>query len=667
MRILNILNILLIKILIISVIIFTIFLKTYNTDNTFNLKSIYNLTIYNEYNSFNNSILNEDSFKYLKISDIKSFFSLKFKVVSIEYKIKFYNNNNNLIFPSDLVLYNNLHIICIIEIQKFNSIIINSMPNIYKNNYFKCIEYFSIRDKIKIGIKLFKYDEKTEFIQNYKIFYLSKEINPYNNLNNYYKNDSLFDPLIMNNFYSNIIEKLSDNQINKTLTLKKLYFKYPICKTKRKIIDEENIWDFINIYNNYFCLCKGFSCLNTNISQNCKYFFYLNILDNNREIYKKTDFLFIDFIFNEYSSDDAYPVFQEMIRQSLPAHYITENIDIYTKYCGNEAKCLTIIYVNINNYTLNGDFLEKYLNLFLRLKQVISGGGINFNYINNLFYNIEYITYICVGHGISFFKAFLYSDFRPYGHQIYNKILIPPSDKLISVAKKYGWKDKNIIKMNLPKWDNYYNNKNDLYLFNKTKGIYNNSSIFLMFTWRDLQNCKNISTYYFKNILKLINNDKLNKALSKNKIILYFTLHHKLNNFKDEIIKKLSRFVLFIEENEISKCLSTTNLVISDFSSIIFDLMYREKPFIIFVPDAEDPQIKDLYTSDYYDLIQSIKNGTIEFENKFFTVNETVNKIIYYINNQFLLESKLEKFYKSFGFKKRKSINQFIKYLKKLN
>ena len=188
-----------------------------------------------------------------------------------------------------------------------------------------------------------------------------------------------------------------------------------------------------------------------------------------------------------------------------------------------------------------------------------------------------------------------------------------------------------------------------------------------MFTWRGLQNCKNISTYYFKNILKLINNDKLNKALSKNKIILYFTLHHKLNNFKDEIIKKLSRFILFIEENEISKCLSTTNLVVSDFSSIIFDLIYRGKPFIIFVPDAEDPQIKDLYTSDYYDLIQSIKNGTIEFENKFFTVNETVNKIIYYINNQFRLESNLSKFYKSFGFKKRKSINQFIRYLKKLN
>ena len=46
---------------------------------------------------------------------------------------------------------------------------------------------------------------------------------------------------------------------------------------------------------------------------------------------------------------------------------------------------------------------------------------------------------------------------------MYNKILIPPSKKLISVAIKYGWKDENIIKMNLPKWDKFYNN-NSLYL-----------------------------------------------------------------------------------------------------------------------------------------------------------------------------------------------------------
>ena len=110
---------------------------------------------------------------------------------------------------------------------------------------------------------------------------------------------------------------------------------------------------------------------------------------------------------------------------------------------------------------------------------------------------------------------------------------------------------------------------------------------------------------------------------------------------------------------------SKTNLIVSDFSSVIFDLIYRRKPFVIYIPDLEDPKIKDLYIKDYYDLIESIKNGTIEFENKCFSINETINKIIYYINNNFSLEKNLEKFYNDFNFK-GKNINKFINYLKNL-
>ena len=104
----------------------------------------------------------------------------------------------------------------------------------------------------------------------------------------------------------------------------------------------------------------------------------------------------------------------------------------------------------------------------------------------------------------------------------------------------------------------------------------------------------------------------------------------------------------------------------SDFSSIIFDLIYRKKPFIIYIPDANDPEIKNLYKKNYYELIESMKNGSIEFENKYFEINETVNKIIYYINNNFKLEPKLEDFYKSFQLKNIDFINKFINYLKNL-
>lgn len=61
-----------------------------------------------------------------------------------------------------------------------------------------------------------------------------------------------------------------------------------------------------------------------------------------------------------------------------------------------------------------------------------------------------------------------------------------------------------------------------------------------------------------------------------------------------------------------------------------------------------------------------MKNGSIEFENKFFEVNETINKIIYYINNNFQLEPKLETFYDCFQLKNISYINIFINYLKNL-
>ena len=52
--------------------------------------------------------------------------------------------------------------------------------------------------------------------------------------------------------------------------------------------------------------------------------------------------------------------------------------------------------------------------------------------------------------------------------------------------------------------------------------------------------------------------------------------------------------------------------------------MYRRKPIIIYIPDAYDPNIKKIYTYEYYNLIEQMKNGTIYFENKYFNLNQTI-------------------------------------------
>ena len=86
--------------------------------------------------------------------------------------------------------------------------------------------------------------------------------------------------------------------------------------------------------------------------------------------------------------------------------------------------------------------------------------------------------------------------------------------------------------------------------------------------------------------------------------------------------------------------------LITDFSSIVFDFIYQKKPFILYIPDLEDPFLEQIYIKPYYDIINGMKNGTIYFENKYLKKREAIKKIIYYINNNFTVGKKLIKFFK---------------------
>ena len=212
----------------------------------------------------------------------------------------------------------------------------------------------------------------------------------------------------------------------------------------------------IIFYNHYFCFCLGINCISTIEAfnfQNCKYNYYLYIIDNKRNLYEKTEYLFADFIYSGWNSDDVFPIFETMIEQKMPAHYMSYNKDIFNKYC-NTKFCQIII----SEKYIDGDFLEKYLKLMLRIKVAVAGAI--FPAINSLFYNIEYITSINIGHGVKYFKSFLYKDYT--SPLMYHKLVLAPSKKIISVATKYGWKEENIIKICLPKWDKYWGKINQI-------------------------------------------------------------------------------------------------------------------------------------------------------------------------------------------------------------
>lgn len=580
-------------------------------------------------------------------------FSFKFNISKLEYTLEFYVKKNNSIIPSYLSLYHKLHIFCLTKDIKKN-ISIFSIPTIEKNKYFKCIEYSKLNESLKLGFSLYKINNYIEYFN--KLLFINKKIN-YNDL--IFIKDIEYEPFLLLDKYKQLECRIKSNNkeqnVKENLLLKKSYIRIPHFDIKLSLV-KENIWYFNNIYNDYFCFLKSSKSsyfLYKKISQKCKYYLYLNIIDINRNIYNKTDYLFADFSSPETAPGESFLIFNEMNKQNLKVHYMTKREDIYKNFSNyNLTSKNNIIF---DSQYINGNFLEKYLEIILKLKSTISGAKI-FS-INNLFYNIEYITYICLGHGISYLKDFLYIDY--YSSNIYNKILIPDSNILISNAKKYGWLDSNIIKIGLPRWDFLnYNRK-----INSSKS----RSIFMMFTWRDLKkdnNQSHISQLYFKNIIELINNYSLNIILKDNKITLYFCLHHMLEKYKPFFY--INKNIKYIDQNQIIECLINSDLIITDFSSVIFDFIFRKKPYIIFIPDSEDLDLHNIYSKSYYDKINYLKNGSF-FENRFIKVKIAVDKIIYYINNNFELDLKMENFYDYINLKSENNINNFIQYLKSLN
>ena len=166
--------------------------------------------------------------------------------------------------------------------------------------------------------------------------------------------------LFINKEYIKIIKRLENNKNETNLLLKTSFIEAPNCFSKSEIAIKNNEWYYRNIYNNYFCFCKGSLCLLKNINQICKYRFYLYIIFNNRYLYNKTDYLLADSLDLKISADFAYHVFLEMIKQNLSAHYMTLNENIYNNFSNNNINMLNSNKIIYNWKYINGDFLEKY-------------------------------------------------------------------------------------------------------------------------------------------------------------------------------------------------------------------------------------------------------------------------------------------------------------------
>lgn len=246
------------------------------------------------------------------------------------------------------------------------------------------------------------------------------------------------------------------------------------------------------------------------------------------------------------------------------------------------------------------------------------------------------ITTVYTQHGINYFKPGFLGNIA-ISPKYFNKIIFSNTTERELFKKYYGYNDKNAVIAGLSRWDLMKKHPQE-------------KIIFAYFTSRAYLNqgrrAQLTQSKYYKNIIAFLSSRKMKEFLQKNNIKLYVGMHHEMTKCK-QIKKQMLSEVNLIEDKDIGNIKQKASMLITDFSSMCFDFMIKDKPVIFFRVDAGDSLCKLHPDSAENDINVEKKNN--ELYNIFYTAEDVVDSIEKYVKNNFQLEkeyiAKNEKFF----------------------
>ncbi len=170
-------------------------------------------------------------------------------------------------------------------------------------------------------------------------------------------------------------------------------------------------------------------------------------------------------------------------------------------------------------------------------------------------------------------------------------------------------------------------------LHDKSQG---HREILMMPTWRtwldDAENEIFAESDYCKNYMALLNNPKLDEILKAYDVTLNFYLHPKFRKFITEfsVVSDNIRLIPF-GEKPLNELMMQCNLLITDFSSVAWDVYYMKKPVLFYHFDIEDAS----KTLGFY---MDMKNDL--FGERAEKPDELMDLIVEYIQSGFQMKEK---------------------------
>lgn len=189
-----------------------------------------------------------------------------------------------------------------------------------------------------------------------------------------------------------------------------------------------------------------------------------------------------------------------------------------------------------------------------------------------------YVYSIFTQHGITFFKDDFISQ-ASYSSFLFDKLMISNDFEKEIFINRGCYAEENLIKNGLFRWD-----------LLSADNAESEKSIFIYFTHRrylkNIEESELKNTVYVKTILGLLENPRFKKFVEDNGYTLKIALHHSV---LQACGSGLLEGVKILEDDEIADAKKKSAILITDYSSMCFEMWFQHKPSIFLnIPDGED-------------------------------------------------------------------------------
>lgn len=380
---------------------------------------------------------------------------------------------------------------------------------------------------------------------------------------------------------------------------------------------------------------------------------YFELIESMQRAVDQDTYLLMDNLYEKNASCiDAYALFVWLKQNNYKAIYVIYKENPFYEKLKDRGELEDVIVCEENS--LKGhDLYEKLFCCLIKTKYVIlSFPDSLYEDIRSFVYKNDHMQLVMIGHGPVFFKTsilnFEKSDYlSPKKFNLY----LVSSDKEKNLFVKAGWPANRIFNIGLPRFD--WCKK----LSKKEKNI------FIMFTWRldtFRKSCDMRKLKYFKRFYSLLNNSKLQELAKTEGYNVTIGIHHSIYDLAglDLHIPKCYKIA---DSNNLIEYINSSDLFITDYSSIVHDFMFLNTPVIFYRLDYGDKLLGEL---DRYDL-EEAKNKDDQVFNVFYDEEDVIKKIMYYVDNNFVLEDSYKRIEDSFFTEKKDLCKKFVNELEK--